>query len=266
MASPKFWPHHERAIDRLVEWAKDQSEVQAVLIGGSLAKGWGSESSDVDAVFVIDDQDFNRRVEIVDLTFNSPEIADYPGGYIDAKYYGRSFLYEIAEKGSEPMRASFLGTRIPYHRGEDLTPVISQITTYPTKDLEKRLQQYYAQLLAMDWYVEEAEKRQDPYLLNWSAQRAVLMAGRMALARNHIFFPFHKWLRQAVSEASDRPANLNELMDQTMTAPSAQNVHRLTEAIKNHRGWPPMTEEWWKDYILDTEWAWRSGRAPLDEA
>lgn len=261
-----FWPHHQAAIDRLTAWAKTQPEILAVIIGGSLAKGWGDESSDIDAVFIVSDQDFNRRVQTVDLTFNSVELAAYEGGYIDAKYYGLSFLDEIAAKGGEPMRASFLNVLIPYSQIPDLHQKVEKITTYPEDHRIPKIQTYNSQLLAMEWYSHEAEKRDDPYLLNWCAQRAVLMAGRMVLARNRRFFPFHKWFRQAVAECPDRPENLPALIDQTMRHPSSGNVKAVLETIQNYGGWPDFDPEWWKAYILETEWAWRTGQAPLDEA
>jgi hypothetical protein len=44
------------------------------------------------------------------------DFCNYPRGYVDGKSVDLAFLREVAEKGSEPARAAFDGTRCAYSR------------------------------------------------------------------------------------------------------------------------------------------------------
>ncbi len=48
-----MYPHHERAITRLTEHYQNDPTVLALLISGSVARGWNREDSDVDYLVVI---------------------------------------------------------------------------------------------------------------------------------------------------------------------------------------------------------------------
>ena len=49
-------PHHEKAIQKLVEHFETDESCLAVIIGGSIAKGLEREDSDVDAILVVTDE------------------------------------------------------------------------------------------------------------------------------------------------------------------------------------------------------------------
>lgn len=257
--------HHQLTIDRATEWAKSNSEVKALVIGGSVAKNWATEASDVDAMCIVADEDFERRRKSGKLTWIDTEIASYPGGYVDFKAYGTSFLMEIAKKGGEPMRASFQNAIITYSEIDGLEEIIEEISTYQEHERESKIRSFLAQLYAMEWFAREAEKRDDPYLLTYASQKAVLMAGRLILARNRVFFPFHKWLRKAVAECSLKPDRLLILMDVASRSPSAMAVSEIRRSIESLKGWPELDATWPNQFMEDVEWAWLNGCAPLDE-
>ena len=101
--------HHRDAIERWAETAADDDEMVAVVVAGSLTKGYGLPDSDVDGFVIVTDEAFARRRASGELTFFSTELCDYEGGYIDAKYIDRAFLKAVTERGSEPARSAFLG-------------------------------------------------------------------------------------------------------------------------------------------------------------
>ena len=105
--------HHRDAIERWAEAAADDDEVLAVVVAGSLTKGYGRADSDVDGFVIVTDEAFARRRTSGELTFFSTELCDYEGGYVDAKYVDRAFLEAVVERGSEPARSAFLGRSWP---------------------------------------------------------------------------------------------------------------------------------------------------------
>ncbi len=78
--------HHRDAIERWAAAAAADDEVLAVVVAGSLTKGYGVADSDVDGFMIVTDEAFARRRASGELTFFSTELCDYEGGYVDAKY------------------------------------------------------------------------------------------------------------------------------------------------------------------------------------
>ncbi len=115
-----MYPHHERALEKVKAHFEQDPTILALLFGGSLAKGWGSETSDVDIMLIVSEEEFARRDRSGELLYFSLDFTDYEGGYIDGKYQSVAFLEEIAECGSEVARAAFYGVQIVFSRLPDL--------------------------------------------------------------------------------------------------------------------------------------------------
>jgi predicted nucleotidyltransferase len=105
----EFQAHHRRAIDRLTDEYRDDKRFNALIIGGSVAKGFARPDSDVDFLIVATDDEFNRRRMQDDLFINRTDLCDYDGGYVDGKIVNHAYLEELADKGNEPSRAAFEG-------------------------------------------------------------------------------------------------------------------------------------------------------------
>ena len=91
---------HRDAIERWAEAAASDDEVLAVVVAGSLTKGYGVAGSAVDGFVIVTDEAFTRRRASGELTFFSTELCDYKGGYIDAKYIDDSTSPSRAERVS----------------------------------------------------------------------------------------------------------------------------------------------------------------------
>ena len=76
--------HHRDAIERWAAAAAADDEVLAVVVAGSLTKGYGR--ADSDGYVIVTDAAFARRRASGELTFFSTEFCEYEGGYVDAKY------------------------------------------------------------------------------------------------------------------------------------------------------------------------------------
>ena len=144
----RFQDHHRRAIDRLVNEYRDDTRFSALIIGGSVAKGFARPDSDVDFLIVATDDEFNRRRKQNDLFINRKDLCDYEGGYVDGKIISHAFLEEVADKGNEPSRAAsqlalFSGrlilahnrTLFPYHKW--LTRTLESVEDKPVELLSQ---------------------------------------------------------------------------------------------------------------------------------
>ncbi|MBN2305711.1 MAG: nucleotidyltransferase domain-containing protein, partial [Anaerolineae bacterium] len=153
-------PHHQHTIDRVTEYFRNDPAFPALIIAGSLVKGWGRPDSDVDIMLVATDEEFRRRRESKTLTyFNNQDFCDYEGGYVDGKIIDLEFLQDVAGRGSEPARAAFMGAYLAYSEIPGLDDLLARIPVYPEAEREQKLRSFYAQVQALQWYVGEAEKR-----------------------------------------------------------------------------------------------------------
>src|SRR5512143_2044105 len=150
-----LYPHHQRAVDRLIERFAGEPNYLALLIGGSLVKGYGDAGSDVDFMLIATDEEFTRRQLDRAFTYYATDLCDYPGGYVDGKIVNVAFLEEVADRGSEPARAAFEKVIVAYSQLPQLDDLLQRITAYPEVGHVERLRSFYAQLQAMQWYVGE---------------------------------------------------------------------------------------------------------------
>jgi hypothetical protein len=257
------YPHHQRTIDRLIDRFRADPSYLALLIGGSLVKGYGNESSDVDFMLIATAEEFARRQPDRALTYYATDLCDYPGGYVDGKIVNVAFLEEVADRGSEPARSAFENVIVSYSQVPQLAELLDRITTYPAATHTAKLQSFHAQLLAQQWFVGEAEKRSNQYLMMHAVSELTLFGGRMILAHNRMLYPYHKWFLRRLQDALDQPAELMTSIDQLLHAPSKANADRFCETILNFTAWPAPPEGWPARFMEDTEWAWRYGKAAI---
>jgi hypothetical protein len=255
--------HHQHTIDRVTDHFTDHPDFRAVIIGGSIAKGWQAPDSDVDIMLVATDAEYARRAPENRFHYFTTDFCDYEGGYVDGKIVEMAFLRDVAERGSEPARSAFVGAWIVCSRIPDLAEVLAQITTYPEETHIHKLQSFYAQLEAAHWYVGEAEKRDQRYLLLRYTTEMVLFAGRMILAHNRTLYPYHKWLLTALDHAPEKPDDLLPLINDLLAEPSKANATCLYECVTGFADWPKPPEGWPTRFMHDVEWTWRDGCVPV---
>lgn len=255
-------PQHQRAIDRLTERFAGDDRFLALLVGGSIAKGWERPDSDVDVMLIATDEEYSRRRADGALQYFTTDVCDYQGGYVDGKVVDAAFLHDVAERGVEPARAAFQGAFATFSRLPDLQETLRAIGRYSEARREENIRTYYSQVQLLNWYVPEAEKRGDRYLLNWSTTSLALYAGRLFLAYNRVFFPYHKWFTRQVAELPEKPEGLLSLMEDLLANPDSTRAQALTDCANGYREWGISFSQAVQDFMQDAEWFWRDGRVP----
>jgi len=266
---PVMLPHQRSALDRFLADVSSTTRPLAVLLGGSIAKGWHNEHSDVDVMVVETDEAYARRVSHGAVAVWDDRFMENGCG-VDIKHTTLGYLDEAEARANEPTRAAFLGVRVVYadspERQRDLEARIARITAYPEEGVQDRIVSYLGQVETMLWYIGEAAKRDDPYLASWVASRAVLFGGRAILAHNRVLFPFHKWLLRALDTCAEKPDGLVALAHAATREPTKPNVTAFCDAVLGMDVWPSDRPEWGNLFMRDTEWAWRTGPDGLEHA
>ncbi len=255
-------PQQQEAIDRATAHFRRQDGVIALLLGGSLAHGLGSPSSDVDLNIVVSDAEHAARAAEGKTTFFDKEMCGWEGGYVDGKYVSRALLADIARRGSEPSRFAFQDARILFTRDEHLPRLLEEIPRYPVAEKAERIARFNAQLEAWTWYCGEAAKREDPYLLGTAVSKLALFAGRMVLAHNEMLYPFHKWFLRVLERAPQQPAALAERIRELSRAPTPEAIKAFVAHVRGFREWETGGKIWPVRFMHDTELDWvHSGTA-----
>jgi hypothetical protein len=254
--------HHQQTIDRLSAHFQADPAALALIIGGSVARGLCRPDSDVDFMLVVSDEDFARRTQDTAYHFFSRDFTDYDGGYVDGKIIDRVFMREAADHGSEPARAAFVGAFITFSRDPDIAGLLARIPVYPEAEHSVKIQSFYAQVQALQWYVGEAEKRHDPYLMMHVISNLVLFGGRLILAYNRVLYPYHKWFMTELRRVPDKPADLIERIDTLLAAPNKTHADAFCESVLNFTDWETGSEIWPVRFMRDSEWNWRFGHRP----
>ncbi len=257
--------HHEKSLQNVVKYFQNEPEVEALILGGSLAHGFASPISDIDLMIIITDQHYAKRLSEGNLQFFNRELCTYPEGYVDGKYLGMSHLTEVAEMGSEPARYAFQDAQVLFSRRDSIDKQIRSIARYPLELKTERICRFYAQFEAWNWYVGEALKSQNHYLLGVSISKLVLFGGRLILAHNELLYPYHKWFLRVLAEAREKPPALLTCIESLYQTPSAENVKLFYELIRDFRDWGILDNSWPAQFMLDSELNWQTGTTPVDD-
>lgn len=253
------------SLEKFLDLYKPKSEYLAILLAGSLAHGYAKETSDLDIVLVATEEEFLRRRDEKKLTFSLWDICTYEGGYVDCKVVSLSSLREIAAKGSDPARYAFKDCRILYSRLDNLDKVLGEVTRYPSADRESRRTRFLSQVLAWKWYLSQAEEKANRYLLYLAVQKIVLFAGRVVLNENELLYPYHKWLLEEVSRASNKPEGLIEAINGLLAEPTFAKAQDLSDRIFRHVGRTEKETDWPNQFFVDSEMNWNQHEAPIDD-
>ncbi len=261
-------PHHRQTIDRLAEAYKDDPNYPALIIGGSVAKGWARPDSDVDFLIVTTEAEFDRRRKSIkpgDLFINRTDLCDYEGGYVDGKIISVSFLEKLAQHGNEPSRAAFNGAFLAYTHLPELEPLIKQIPIYPETERDKRMRSFYCMMFMGRWLMNEATRHNNPYTITRAASQLSLYAGRLILAHNRTLYPFHKWLMHALEAVDEKPAGLIKHIHTLLKEPTPQNADIVFEEVKAFvdLGVPDLEAYTW--FMTEVEWSWMNGTTPIED-
>lgn len=257
--------HHQRAIDRLVDAYRDDPCFRGLIIGGSVAKGYAREDSDVDFLIIATDDVFERRLAARDLFINRTDLCDYDGGYVDGKVINLAYLADVAKKGNEPSRAAFEGAFVAYSHLSNLDALLQRIPVYPEAGHDERIKAFYSMAFMQHWLIQEAQRHGNRYTLTRAASQLALFTGRLLLAHNRRLFPYHKWLPRALESVPEKPADLMVCFNDLLDEPSSDHATALFERVRVFRDWGVSDLEAYTWFMTDVEWSWMSEGTPMED-
>ena len=257
--------HHQRAIDRLADSYRDDPHFLGLIIGGSVAKGYARDDSDVDFLIIATDEVFAEHHRARNLFINRRDLCDYDRGFVDGKIINLAFLEDVAEKGNEPSRAAFEGAFAAYSHVPDLDVLLHRIPVYPEAGHDERVRAFYSMAFIQHWLFQEAERHGNRYTLTRAASQLALFSGRLILAHNRRLFPYHKWLPRTLELVPEKPANLMACFNALIDEPLSEHATELFELIRDFQDWGVNDLEAYTWFMTDMEWSWMDGTTPIED-
>ncbi len=256
--------HHYDGIKKFSNYISQKSNYLALIIGGSIAKGFERENSDIDVMLVVSDEEFQRKLKRNRLIYYSEQFCDYSGGYIDGKIISEGYLKLVDERGSEVARSAFVGAWIEFSKIPHLQDILKNIPIYPKNEKQDKIEKFYAQFEYNKWAIDEALKLNNKYLLNRCISDLILFGGRLILAHNEILYPFHRWFIRTLEDAPEKPNNFIENLNILLESPSSENVQKFYDSIKTFTEW--KSKQFWPFiFMRDTELAWIEGKTYIGD-
>lgn len=257
--------HHQRAIKRLADEYRDDPDFLGVIIGGSVAKGFARDDSDVDFMIIATDDVYRKRKAELDLFINRTDLCDYEGGFVDGKIVDLGYLEKVAEKGNEPSRAAFIGAFTAYSHIPELDALLQRIPVYPEDGHKERIRTFYSMAFIQHWLFHEAARHDNRYTIMRAASQLALFSARVILAHNRRLFPYHKWLPRMLEDAPEKPENFMTCFDQLLEQPTAAHANALFDGVRNFQDWGVSDLDAYTWFMTDVEWAWMDDRASLED-
>jgi len=257
--------HHQRAIDRLADTYRDDPSFRGLIIGGSVAKGFARDDSDVDFLIVATDDVFEQRLAARDLFINRTDLCDYDGGFVDGKIINLAFLEDLAEKGNEPSRAAFEGAFAAYSRIANLDALLKRIHVYPEARHDERIKAFYCMAFMQHWLFHEAERHDNQYTMIRAAGQLALFAGRLILAHNRRLFPYHKWLPKTLKSVPEKPDHFMQCFNNLLQHPCGDHATALFEGVRDFQDWGVSDLDAYTWFMTDVEWSWMSDSTPMED-
>lgn len=256
--------HHEDTLGAYVRRVRADANAIAVIVVGSVARGTERADSDIDVYLVVPDDVFASAVAADRVIVVERSDATYPGGYVDVKLATVAFLDAAAERGDDPVRASFEGARVAWARdGYDIAGRVAAIPVLPPTVWERRAASFISQvrLHATD-FLPEAIALDNTFLLHHAAVHAVGAGGRALLALNRRLFRGPKYLDAALAGLDRIPDGYADLARQLVTRPSRQSADAYVQALEAFHPWPVDRAASDSIFIRDNELAWYTGTLP----
>lgn len=259
--------HHTESIEVIKNHFWADPKVQALILTGSIAHGFQSAESDVDALIVLSEEDYQQHVNVGNLTVVLHDVTTYPGGYLDGKYTSLSFIKQVADMGSEPARWAFDGAQVLFNRSEGpaLEEAIRAAPVYPAAEKHERQRRFRAQLEIWAWYTTEAIKKKNKYLLHTAVGKLILFGGRLILSHNELLYPYHKWFLRVLEGAPQKPEGLMACIDDLASEPTLEKVQAFAGLIKEFQDWPTGPYRFGAVFMEDSELNWLHIKTPVED-
>ncbi|MCL2199714.1 MAG: nucleotidyltransferase domain-containing protein [Defluviitaleaceae bacterium] len=251
-----MYKHHEDSVKKMAEHFREDPEVRALFLVGSVATGTEREDSDIDGVAILTPEEFERKKAAGGTLEVIHGKCTYEGGYFDIHYHTREDLENLCAQGSEPMRNLFTAAQPLFCKDEGLEELVAKIPVYPKKEAEEKRLRFYSTFKQFHAYFWNACKPTG-FMRFHIADGMIYNMYRLILIENQILFPSMRNLEETVIAAPNKPDKIVEKCHKLMQTLSDDDCHSIVES---YEGWTtydfPKEHNTVMNNFADT-WEWQ---------
>lgn len=258
--------HHRESLENLKNYFTDRDEVIAVIFGGSVAKGCERRDSDLDAMVVVTDEEYELRQRENRTAETIEGHCTYEGGYFDIKYMTKQFLADAAERGSEPARNAFVKSIVLFTKDPEIPGIVSRIPVFQEAEREEKMLSFYADFW-LNYYYFLKSCPIDGYMKLHAFNEVIYSIYRMILQEHRILFPSNRRLEEFVQNISEDTAQLvtlGKICARTQDMESLDNFVSCFLKLTTYKA-PTEIGTVLSRYTTDFEQWWRVPRPNINE-
>jgi predicted nucleotidyltransferase len=256
----------KKAIDKLISETKKDTQNIALILVGSSATGEVHESSDIDLYLVVTKQTFKAKEKDKNFFFGTWDPTKYYGLEIDGKIIDIDYLKEAIHHANDATRYSFTNAKIfLFSQDTSIKALLPRISKYPESTHLQRIKQLYAYVKHYRYIGEDAFNRNNTFHAHHCIIQLIYFSSRLILTHNKKLFPCHKRLLLEVNKCDKKPIHFVNKSNDLLQNINKKAMIEYFEYVIHFFAEYEYPDVECIGYILEDEWAWKTGRLPISE-
>jgi len=212
---------------------RQNAEIKALFLVGSVATGTARPDSDLDGVAIISQEAYEQKKAAGATLEVHHDKCTYDGGYFDIHYHTREDLIRFAQSGSEPMRNLFTAAQTLFCNEADLPQLVTAIPVFPVAEKAAKQLRFYCTFKMFYTYFWKICKPEG-FMRFHVADGMIFNLYRLILLENEMLFPSMRKLEETVIAAPNKPDGIVELCHRFMQTLADEDCNEL---VKQYEAW-----------------------------
>lgn len=255
-------PQQHQALDKLESIHRNNPDIIALIITGSIAHKTARPDSDIDLYLVYNDEAYKKIEADKSYFYGTWDPADFFGVSIDGKRIPLRFLREAPARASEPTRASFRDAYALFSKDSEIPILIRDIAVYPEAEQPLRARAFLSYVKHHRYSAEEAFALGNEFWFRQCIVDLVFFSARLVLAHNRVLFPCHKALFAELDRCTRMPEGFIEMSHRLVASLTFDDMLAYYEKVYGYFSAYDYPDTERIGFILENEWRWFSGAVP----
>jgi len=228
-----MYKHHEESIKKMTAHYKQNPEIIALFLVGSVATDTAHTDSDLDGVAIVSQEYYEEKKKNCNECESVFGKTTYEGGYFDVHFMTRQILENLAINGSEPNRNRFTKAQVLFCSQPDLIELVSKIPIFQKQEAALKQLRFYCtfkQFYSYYWTICKPEGFMKDHVVNGMVYNLY----RLILIENEILFPSVRKLETFVINAKNKPDGIVEKCRKFMETLEDEYAQSI---IKSYEDW-----------------------------
>jgi hypothetical protein len=215
----------------MIQHYRQDPDIKALFLIGSVATGTERPDSDIDGVAVVPREAYERKKAGPGLEETLFGKCTYEGGYFNIHYMTRENLETVVRSGTEPMRNMFSCAKVLFCDEPGLPELAEKIPVFQKSEAAAKQFRFYCTFKMYHSYFWKVCKPEG-YMRHHVADGMIYCLYRLILLENEILFPSLRKLEESVIRAPHKPEGVAKMCARFMKSLSDEDCAALVDAYE----------------------------------